>query len=319
MSSSTALIWSPTVDFVRQTIAEEKQLFLIIAPFVKLDALTNLVDACEDISHLQVVVRWQASDLVSGVSDVEIYPYLKEKGVSLFRHSSIHLKMLVFNHSLAFHTSGNVTKKGLGLISAGNIEIGCSVHLEDGDWINLLALLSQSLEVDDSVYEQAKTYVLDNAEEPDPLPPMILKSSENKEFSKSALPASESPEVLYQFYSANTGSRQKMQEAAECIHDIVTYSIPSGLDEPAFYTCLGESFKSHPFIADLVTHIQSEESVRFGAVNAWITERCSDSPRPYRRDLKTTTRHLYSWLEFYYDKISWDTPNYSMVIYWDDR
>ena len=318
MSFATALVWSPTVDFVRQTIAEEKQLLLIVAPFIKLDALTNLVDACDDISQLQVVVRWQATDLVSGVSDVEIYPYLRDKGIPLFRHSSIHLKMLVFNHSLAFHTSGNITRKGLGLISAGNVEIGCSLHLEDGDWFNLLKLLAESLEVDENVYEQAKTYVCDNAKDPDPLSPMILKSSEDKEFSKNALPATESPEVLYQFYSAKMDPRQKMQEAAECTHDIVVYSIPSGLDEAEFYVFLGKSFKSHPFIAELVAYIQSAESIRFGAINAWITDRCSDTPRPYRHDLKTTTKHLYNWLASYYDEVTWDTPNYSMVIYWNN-
>ena len=67
MTISTALVWSPTVDFVRQTIANEGQLRLIIAPFIKLEALMTLVDACEDISPLQVVVRWQPGDLVSGV------------------------------------------------------------------------------------------------------------------------------------------------------------------------------------------------------------------------------------------------------------
>jgi hypothetical protein len=78
----TALTWSPTIEFVRQTIANEGQLRLIISPFIKIDALRELVEECEDTSQLQVVVRWTSSDLAAGVSDVEIYPYLKERKIA---------------------------------------------------------------------------------------------------------------------------------------------------------------------------------------------------------------------------------------------
>ena len=318
MSSSSTLIWSPTVDFVRRSIATQKQLLLVVAPFIKLDALKELLNECEDISQLQVVVRWKASDLVAGVSDVEIYPYLKEIEVPLFRHTSIHLKLLVFNQSLAFHTSGNITKKGLGLIKHGNVEIGCSVQLGRSDWTNLINLLADGEEIDATMYEQARKYAEDHRESTKTLPPMILKPAQEKEFSKDALPASESPEALFQFYSANTASGPPIEESAEFIHDIIIYSIPAELAESEFYTVLGERFRTHPFTLSLVSYIQSEGSVRFGAVNAWITEHCSDSPRPYRRDMKTTTRHLYNWLTYFYDEISWDTPNYSMVIYWNN-
>lgn len=48
-------------------------------PDLLLDALRDLIDECNDTSQLQVAVRWDASDLVSGASDVEIYPYFKRK------------------------------------------------------------------------------------------------------------------------------------------------------------------------------------------------------------------------------------------------
>lgn len=314
----TALTWSPTIEFVRQTIADEGQLRLIIAPFIKIDALRDLVDECDDTSQLQVVVRWTRRDLVAGVSDVEIYPYLKERKIALFRHPSIHLKLLVYNQSLAFHTSSNVTRKGLGLALQSNVEIGCPVTLEPGDWINLRGLLSTSQEVDDHMYEQARKYVQENKKPLGGLPPLTLTPAKEKQFSRDALPASESPELLYRFYSGELATDQLLDESPEFVHDLMLYSIPNGLSEADFFSKLEDAFRAQPFIMSLVQFIRESRSARFGAVNAWITENCSDSPRPYRRDLKTTTRHLYNWLSYFYDEITWNTPNYSMVIYWKE-
>jgi hypothetical protein len=145
---------------------------------------------------------------------------------------------------------------------------------------------------------------------------MILKPAEEKEFSKASLPTSESPVSLFKFYSGQMDQDHDAEELAEYVHDIVAYSIPEGLNEADFFDELGSSFKNHPFVSELVEYIRNEGSLPFGAVKAWIAKHCSDTPRPYPRDLIKTTRHLYDWLSYFFDEITWDTPNYSMVIYW---
>ena len=65
--------------------------------------------------------------------------------------------------------------------------------------------------------------------------------------------------------------------------------------------------------------IKNERSARFGQVNEWITELCSDKPTPYRWELKSSTNKLYDWLDYFFDEISWDVPGrHSQVIYWDE-
>jgi hypothetical protein len=314
----SALTWSPTIEFVRNTIANQGQLRLLIAPFIKLDALRQLIEVCQDTSQLQVIVRWTGKDLVTGVSDIEIYPYLREKGIALFRHESIHLKLFVYSKSLAFHTSGNITLRGLGLSPQHNLEIGCPILLEDGDWKELYGLLAGSQEIDEQMYEQALAYTQNNRQPQPEIPTMILRPAKEKAFSKDSLPACENPELLYDFYSGRLDTDRLADGPAEFVHDLITYSIPKGLDRNEFFTLLGANFKSSPFIEALVSHIRTERTLRFGAVNAWIAENCSDSPRPFRRDLKTTTRHLYNWLSYFFDEIRWDQPNVSMIIYWQD-
>lgn len=311
------LTWSPTIDCIRQTIASEGHLRLIVSPFIKLQALRALVRECKDTSQLQVVVRWQSSDLVNGVTDASIYPYLRDKGIPLFCHRSIHLKLFVYTRSLAFHTSGNVTSKGLGITQRSNLEIGCLVTLKADDWKNLFGLLSLSEEIDDQMFQQAQQYIKENRHRRQSLPPLKLRPAKKKEFSTHSLPACESPQLLYKYYSNELGSvRDWLDESPEFIHDLLLYSIPPGLNEGQFYSTLEKNFKGNSFTRSVVKYLQCRGSASFGALTAWLANTCADSPRPYRRDLKTTTRHLYNWLAFFYAEISWKTPNYSMVLYW---
>ena len=94
------LVWTPTYEYVAEKIREKKQLRFIIAPFIKRDALNELLKQCEDTSQLEVIVRWNKADIVNQVSDLEIYEDLKNRGIPLYQHSSIHLKMLVFSTSI---------------------------------------------------------------------------------------------------------------------------------------------------------------------------------------------------------------------------
>ena len=84
----TQLVWSPICTFLQKQIQQKRQLRLLIAPYARLDALKALVEMCEDTSHLKLVVRWSGKDIISGVTDLEIYPYLKEKRI-------VHLKSRV--------------------------------------------------------------------------------------------------------------------------------------------------------------------------------------------------------------------------------
>ena len=314
-----ALTWSPTIDCIRRTLASEGHLRLIVSPFIKLQALRALIRECKDTSQLQVVVRWQPSDLLNGATDPSIYPFLRDKGIPLFRHKSIHLKLFVFNRSLAFHTSGNVTSRGLGLVPRGNLEIGCLVTLKADDWTNLFGLLSLSEEIDDQMFQQAQQFVEENRHLRESLPPMNLYPAKKKEFSTQSLPACESPQLLYKFYSDKLFSADDwLDESPEFIHDLLLYSVPPGLNESHFYSTLEKNFMANSFTKSMVNYLRSQGSISFGAVTAWLANTCADSPRPYRRDLKTITRHLYNWLAFFYSEISWKRPKYSMVLYWND-
>ena len=315
-NAKSSLIWSPTYSYLQEALECNHKLLVAISPFITLDGLKYIVDNVNDTSDLQIVARWHGQDLLSGASDIGIYPFLKDAGIPLFIHPTIHLKLLIFDRAQAFHSSGNITRNGLGLNTPGNIEVGCDVTLLTEDWNHLYRILAESERVDDHLYQQAKEYIESNKSKIDKAPKLTLKKNRDKEFSWLSLPATNSPEELWQYYIGSLTNDEALELAAAANNDLVSFSLPDGLDEISFHAKLKRTFQAHPFIKKFVEILTLEGSLRFGFVRAWLQENCSDKPRPYRKDLNSAVSNLYNWLQYYFDEVTWDRPRHSMVIYW---
>jgi hypothetical protein len=178
--------------------------------------------------------------------------------------------------------------------------------------------LNQSFKVDDAVYEKAQVYLLKNQKKVATSPPLNLNPFQDKAFSTLSLPSSPSPDHLYRFYEMRGDHRAIADELTPAyIHDMLLYNIPEGLGKDAFFDILSANFRLHPFISSIVSLIKEYRTARFGQVNAWLQCECSDRPTPYRWELKHNTRILYTWLEYFFKQITWDRPNYSMIIRWN--
>ena len=245
---------------------------------------------------------------------------MREKRIPLYHHPDIHLKLYVLDNSIAFHTSGNITKKGLGIPPNPNIEVGCLVQLTIQDWENIFRILQNSSRIDDQMYEKALKYFFDNIQEKRDIPNLSLKPQSDKQFSVLSLPASNDPESLYKYYenknSGNINDSFAGEFQSACIHDLILYRINKGLTKVEFFSLLEKRFRSHEFIKAIVSLIKENKSARFGLVNLWLQKNCSDQPTPYKWELKKNTKRLYYWLSYFFREISWDRPRHSMVIRW---
>ena len=72
------LIWSPLFNKLSE---KDDTLIFLIAPFIQKDALDKVLNLFKH-DDLKIITRWNESDLLSGVSDINIYPYLKQKGMT---------------------------------------------------------------------------------------------------------------------------------------------------------------------------------------------------------------------------------------------
>ena len=85
----------------------------IFSAYIKLQTLQSLIDERENIDA--VFVRWEPRDLIYGSSDLEIYPYLKSKGIALYRNPRLHLKAYIDDYKSCFLTSANISSRALNV------------------------------------------------------------------------------------------------------------------------------------------------------------------------------------------------------------
>jgi hypothetical protein len=311
-----ALVWSPLISSVTALLDSGDSIALLIAPFIKLDALRVLMESNRITSKLRVIIRLKPEDLLSGASDLSIYPFLRERGVPVFYNHSIHLKLFVFESNRCLVTSSNITQRGLGLAHSANVEAGALVQLDIADWNQIYSLINESRLFDDQLYDRLKRFVSD-APPASTSPVFEWPDEEPKSFTISSLPATEDVESLFRAYFCDTLDSYSKEEVRRIAHDLAIFHIPSGLSRMALEQQLGDSFCNSPFVSEFISFLKMEGSLRFGAVNDWIHRWCEDVPLPYRWELKENTRIFYNWLAHFIPEITWDRPNHSQVIYWN--
>jgi hypothetical protein len=309
------LVWSPVYKILEERIQGNDNIILILVPFAKLAALQKLHWLNSKRVKIKVVCRWRPEDIVAGVSDLEIYPFLKQSDCELYINSNIHLKLYVFASNTAFNTSGNMTLRGLGYSESANIEVGNMVSLTTTDWTKIYDVINSSRLVTDDIYQRFKEYSAQHPPVSRPLPPIDLMPAP-KSYTISSLPATDSPKKLADFYFSHEQQKGSLEDIRRAAHDLAIFGIPPGLSASDFDKRLGDAFSKTPFVTDFIAFLKNERSLRFGAVNDWIHNKCEDVPLPYRWEIKENTRIFYDWLVHYHRDITWDRPNHSQVIYW---
>ena len=128
------------------------------------------------------------------------------------------------------------------------------------------------------MYKKALEYLQNNDRGSSNISQLDLKPSQDRQFSLLSLPASPSPEALYNFYKNKQSHNEEM--VSSYIHDLILYDVQDNLDRNIFFQQLKDKFTSHPFVQAIVYLIKMEKSARFGLVNKWIQDNCSDKPTP---------------------------------------
>jgi hypothetical protein len=313
------LLWSPIHRALDERARSGDNLFFIVAPYVKFDALKLLFQSATPKPGLKLICRWLPNDLIAGVSDLEIFGYLTDHGSQLYINPQVHLKVYAFESDVAISSSGNLTMAGLGYADAAkaNVEVGTAVSLEAADWVNLYKVVNGSRLVTPELYLRFSEYVRSRPTFP-PLTPGPDLLGPPKTYTIGSLPAVDSPEDLERFYF---GEMQSMTPdfRRRAYHDLATFNVPHQADRNTFRRTLEISFLTNPFVADLLQHLRILGSMHFGGVNTWIHDRCEDVPLPYKWEIKSTTHALYNWLAHFIPEVSWDRPHQSQILHWRPR
>lgn len=311
-----SLVWNPVYEMLEARLRAGERLALLIVPYIKLDALRRLLGESRNLGKLQVIVRWRPEDLVSGASDVEVYDFLRSLNIPLYFNPSIHLKLYIFDSNSCFTTSANVTLKGLGYITACNVEAGALIPMQLQDWAHVYRLIEESTLVDEGIHSYFEA-VIESAPKAAPLHSLPLELPARRMFTIASLPATESPTALENAYFSLEDISDP-EEVRRVAHDLSTFGMDQRHANPQmFQAALGRAFRNTPFVIAFLNLLKERQSLSFGGVSAWIHSTCEDVPVPYRRDIKHTTRILYNWLVAFIPEVTWDVPGErSQVIRW---
>jgi hypothetical protein len=300
------------IDFI-----SNNESITIFSAYIKLNELKR-INIHNNIK--QIVVRWEIEDLCRKVSDIELYQYCIDNGIVLFRNTRLHMKVFWNNQDIIVFGSANVTGRGLGEVNNYNFELNGrieSISLHDKIYLN--QVISSSEYVSKELYEKLNQ-IVENTILPVVIFPQIPTiKKETDYFLISQLPMSVSPDDFYEV-AINSEDYDYLEQNCAA-HDIAIYDIDPTQEYSLFKLTLKDKFNSHPFILALKEYIkvQPNQSLRYGGVVEWIKENTTTVPTPRRWELKQEqiVNILYTWICEFDEKFTWDTPNYSQVIFFN--
>jgi hypothetical protein len=299
-----------------QEFLERSGDLFIFVPYVKLDALRYLLAKRNNCRA--IFVRWETKDLISGASDLEIYSFCKEKGISLFRNKRLHLKAFISNYESCFLSSSNISGRALNLPATQNYNyelatIVDNLTIEDRLYFSIIE--QESTLVTDNIYNQfAEQLPAKRTEFPNESEFDIKVVSPDKDFLISSLPLTRNVDKLYHVYESMSFQNET---DLNCItHDLALYNLQFGLPIIDFKIALQTAFFAHPFIRAFLKKVHERNEIYFGEAKSWIQENCSNVPLPRRWELTENTQILYSWIEKLSNgEYAVDKPNYSERLY----
>ena len=267
----------------------------IFSAYIKLETLKKIIENKTNVKA--VFVRWEPKDLIVGSSDLEVYSFLREKNIPLFRNSRLHLKAYLDDYKRCFLTSANISSRALNIpeFEKYNYEIGTVVenlNIEDRLYFNMIE--SESLLITDNVYNQICQQLLNikseflNEIEFD----FLLDSSDNN-FLISSLPMSVSVEKLCEIYE----NRELATDIElNCmLHDLVLYKIPLGLSKTILLEKLKTAFFDHQFIMAFIENLSINKEIYFGTAKEWIHKNCTNVPLPRKWEITENIQILFKW------------------------
>ena len=137
------------------SLSECKNSVVIFSAFIKKAAFQWFIDQVNEKKiEVVVVARWTLLDLLSGISDLEVYELCQSQGWTFKIDQRNHSKLYLIDSSFAFVGSSNLTGAGLGLHSKSNFELSMKGNLTDIDLTKVNKYLDSCTTMTDELYAE---------------------------------------------------------------------------------------------------------------------------------------------------------------------
>ena len=218
---------------------------VLVAPYIKLDALRMTLDAVGDSADITCITRWTPLDVSLGASDVACRLLITDRGGSFRLHNSLHAKYYRADENVLIG-SANLTMSGLGFSKSPNLEI--LTWAAYFDWVAFeRRLLRESREITDDEYDIWERMPKSDIDLPD-IGFLILDLDQWK-------PQTRQPEYLWEVYSGRCLPSDDQYELA--MADLDVLKIPTTLDREAFDDWVGSAMSFSPFVSFVLRNMRT--------------------------------------------------------------
>lgn len=230
-------------DLLRYYCANAHRL-IIVAPYIKEDALSIVLASLDPSASLICVTRWSLHDFVAGVSDVRCRAIVKEFGGSFRLHPFLHAKYYRID-DVVLVGSANLTSSAMGWSVQPNLEILCHAS-DDFDYDGFQrALFQDAREVSDEEFRYWETVnhiaIRDAG-----------ASTDGQMQLRTWKPRTRDPRNLILAYHNRAIEIASFDEQQAALDDLGVLRIPLNLSDREVHTWVSACLLSSPFVNSVV-------------------------------------------------------------------
>ena len=283
---------------------------VLVAPFIKAITLERLLAWVGDDLRLECITRWRPADIAAGVSDLEVFRILDERGGTLWLRQDLHAKYFRGDERVLVG-SANLTGAALGWSIGPNLELLLELTRDADGVVDFEQVaLHGAVEVDQDLYEvfgaAAEEWAKPrSADGSDPVPIAETARGDLNRW----VPASRHPSGLYAVYESPDSDNIPTGTRDAGRRDLAVLQPPVGLTEGAFNRAIGASLLSLPVVSMIDRHVTAPQ--RFGAIRDLLKDQLDLSHDEASRTWQTLIRWLRHFLPVRYE---YTRPKHSEII-----
>ena len=275
-------------------LADARRDVLIVAPFIRSDALRRILDIIPSGVETVIVTRWRPADLIAGASDLGVFDIAESKAVPLYLRNDLHAKLFASDDKCLVG-SANVTRTALGWKSPANLELLTPIDR----MVTSITAFEEELfagAVRATVFQRNHLLVLleQIRKVSTKLPVTNVDNTAIGLLPANWIPRSRNPEDLYSVYSGNRDiSRSVLRTMKQELKQIG--SVP-GLDNETFIAWVAAAIGQTPIVDWVIQRIENQGQVTESGLSELLTEIGVDTRNHQTREVLEV---LKRWLTYF--------------------
>ena len=294
------------LDELRDAASDARSV-VVVAPFITSAGMEVILEALPTTGTVTVYTRWRASDVAAGVSDPRILERLVGSGGRVFLMDSLHAKLYLFDDTIAFVGSANLTQRGLGTCDPCNLEI---LAVLDPPPTSVFVFLRHLAQMATEATKEDARRILEAAKRVPASPGFEdVRIDRGPQRQSLPFPNLRAPERLYSLYR-NVACALTLDERAQALDDLQVLGIRDGMTCEQF----GEAVRFEVLRNSLIDGLDRflAQPRRFGEITDWLKTRDAyASHQACQRQAQTIIRWL---LHFFPQRYRLGQPHYSEVL-----